>query len=136
MTCIQQFVENIYEKHVDWTNLIQNDDNFKNILELDNPAEMNYKLNTLALKAGYRDQSSLEKLIVEVEEPFPFRVCLNEKNFIYDCEFRKHFKIHNFKTCVDRSKNIDDLVFEEHFENRRQTFDSANFYEQDRANVA
>ena len=37
----------------------------KNILELDNPAEMNYKLNTLALKAGYRDQSSLEKLIVD-----------------------------------------------------------------------
>ena len=26
---------------------------------------MNYKLNTLALKAGYRDQSSLEKLIVD-----------------------------------------------------------------------
>ena len=62
----------------------------------------------------------LEKLIVEVEEPFPFRVCLNEKNFIYDCEFRKHFKIHNFKTCVDRSKNIDDLVFEEHFEIKKQ----------------
>ena len=37
----------------------------KNILELDNPAEMNYKLNTLALKAGYRDQSALEKLIVD-----------------------------------------------------------------------
>ena len=62
----------------------------------------------------------LEKLIVEVEEPFPFRVCLNEKNFIYDCEFRKHFKIHNFKTCVDRSKNIDDLVFEEHFKIKKQ----------------
>ena len=62
----------------------------------------------------------LEKLIVEVEEPFPFRVRLNEKNFIYDCEFRKHFKIHNFKTCVDRSKNIDDLVFEEHFEIKKQ----------------
>ena len=26
---------------------------------------MNYKLNTLALKAGYRDQSALEKLIVD-----------------------------------------------------------------------
>jgi len=37
----------------------------KKILDLDNPAEMNYKLNTLALKSGYRDQSSLEKLIVD-----------------------------------------------------------------------
>ena len=37
----------------------------KSILELDNPAEVNYKLNTLALQAGYRDQTALEKLIVD-----------------------------------------------------------------------
>ena len=37
----------------------------KKILELDNPAEVNYKLNTLALQAGYRDQTALEKLIVD-----------------------------------------------------------------------
>jgi hypothetical protein len=37
----------------------------KEILELDNPAEVNYKLNTLALQAGYRDQTALEKLIVD-----------------------------------------------------------------------
>ena len=35
------------------------------ILKLDNPAEVNYKLNTLALQAGYRDQTALEKLIVD-----------------------------------------------------------------------
>ena len=33
--------------------------------ELDNPAEVNYKLNTLALQAGYSDQTALEKLIVD-----------------------------------------------------------------------
>jgi len=37
----------------------------KAILKLDNPAEMNYKLNSLALRAGYRDQVALEKLIVD-----------------------------------------------------------------------
>ena len=37
----------------------------KRILDLENPAEMNYKLNTLALQAGYRDQSALEKIIVD-----------------------------------------------------------------------
>ena len=37
----------------------------KRILEIDNPAEVNYKLNSLALQAGYRDQSALEKLIVD-----------------------------------------------------------------------
>lgn len=31
---VQIFVENIFEKHVDWINLIRNDDNFKNILQV------------------------------------------------------------------------------------------------------
>lgn len=31
---VQMFVENVFEKHVDWMNLIQNDDNYKNILQV------------------------------------------------------------------------------------------------------
>lgn len=31
---VQIFVENIFEKHVDWINLIKNDDNYKNILQV------------------------------------------------------------------------------------------------------
>ena len=31
---VQIFVESIFEKHVDWMSLIQNDDNFKNILQV------------------------------------------------------------------------------------------------------
>lgn len=30
----QIFVQNVYEKHVDWINLIRNDDNYKNILQV------------------------------------------------------------------------------------------------------
>lgn len=30
----QIFVENIFEKHIDWTDLIQNDDNYKNIFQV------------------------------------------------------------------------------------------------------
>lgn len=37
----------------------------KSYLELENPAEMNFNLNNLALQAGYRDQFALEKLIVD-----------------------------------------------------------------------
>ena len=33
--------------------------------EMDNPAEMNYSLNSLALQGGYRDQASLEKLLID-----------------------------------------------------------------------
>jgi hypothetical protein len=37
----------------------------RSYLELDNPAETNFKLNSLALDAGYRDQFALEKLLVD-----------------------------------------------------------------------
>lgn len=30
----QKFVENIFEKHIDWVSLLQNDDNYKNILQV------------------------------------------------------------------------------------------------------
>jgi dsRNA-specific ribonuclease len=30
----QIFIENVFEKHVDWINLIRNDDNYKNILQV------------------------------------------------------------------------------------------------------
>jgi len=30
----QKFVENVFEKHIDWISLIQNDDNYKNILQV------------------------------------------------------------------------------------------------------
>ena len=55
----QKFVENIFEKHIDWVALIQNDDNYKNILqvkiqkefkvtphylEIEHDAELGYKM--------------------------------------------------------------------------------------------
>ena len=30
----QIFIENVFEKHINWTELIQNDDNYKNILQV------------------------------------------------------------------------------------------------------
>ena len=30
----QQFIENVYEKHVDWISLVKNDENYKNILQV------------------------------------------------------------------------------------------------------
>jgi hypothetical protein len=31
---VQIFIENVFERHVDWMSLIQNDDNYKNILQV------------------------------------------------------------------------------------------------------
>ena len=33
--------------------------------DMDNPAEMNYNLNSLALQGGYRDQSKLEQILID-----------------------------------------------------------------------
>ena len=56
--------------------------------------------------------------VVEVEEKFPFRIELNEGGTVFDYDFRKHFNIHNFETCVDRDRSVDDSLFQEYFEVR------------------
>ena len=62
--------------------------------------------------------------VVEVEEKFPFRIELNEGGTVFDYDFRKHFDIHNFQTCVDRDRDINDNLFEEYFEIRcESTYD-------------
>lgn len=37
----------------------------KELLQLDNPAELNYKMHALAIEAGYRDKDALERLLVD-----------------------------------------------------------------------
>lgn len=37
----------------------------KELLDLDNPAEMNYRLHALAVEAGYRDKEALERLLID-----------------------------------------------------------------------
>lgn len=37
----------------------------KEVLQIDNPAEQNYKLHGLAVEAGYRDKDALERLLVD-----------------------------------------------------------------------
>jgi len=37
----------------------------REILDIDNPAEMNYRLHALAVEAGYRDKEALERLLID-----------------------------------------------------------------------
>lgn len=55
---VQIFVENVFEKHVDWIALIQNDDNFKNILQVKIQKEFKVtphylEINVHSLETGY-----------------------------------------------------------------------------------
>lgn len=49
-----------------------------------------------------------------------FDVTVDTKSTLYNSEFRSHFGIHNFETCLDESKNINDLIFEEHFKEEQK----------------
>ena len=58
------------------------------------------------------------------QDKFPFRIELSEDGTVFDYDFRKHFDIHNFETCLDRDKSVNDLLFEEHFDvNLEPTYD-------------
>jgi hypothetical protein len=37
----------------------------KEVLQIDNPAELNYKMHALAMESGYRDKEALERLLVD-----------------------------------------------------------------------
>jgi hypothetical protein len=37
----------------------------KEVLQIDNPAELNYKMHALAVESGYRDKEALERLLVD-----------------------------------------------------------------------
>ena len=47
----QRFIEMVFERHVDWTNIIQNDDNYKNILQV--KIQKEFKVTPLYLELGY-----------------------------------------------------------------------------------
>lgn len=54
----QKFIENIFEKHIDWVALIQNDDNYKNILQVKVQKEFKVTPHYLEIEhdidSGYR----------------------------------------------------------------------------------
>ena len=55
---VQIFIENVFEKHVDWIHLIRNDDNYKNILQVIIQKEFKVtphylELNTTDVEHGY-----------------------------------------------------------------------------------
>jgi len=49
----QKFIENVFEKHIDWIALIQNDDNYKNILQV--KIQKEFKVTPHYLEIDYDD---------------------------------------------------------------------------------
>jgi len=58
----QVFVRNVYEKHVDWVELVQNDDNFKNILQVRIQKEFKTTPHYMEIHGYYGEEESDEGL--------------------------------------------------------------------------
>lgn len=98
----QKFVENIFEKHIDWVSLIKNDDNYKNILqvkiqkefkvtphyiELEHDLEIGYKMGVF-LCIGQPIHALTPMDAIHIDEIKTFKsiseyVEINEKVFIF-----------------------------------------------------
>jgi len=82
----QKFVENILEKHIDWISLIQNDDNYKNILQV--KIQKEFKVTPHYLEMGEVDPEHGYKMGVYL--------CLGQP--VYQCSYLDALHIDQFKT--------------------------------------
>ena len=86
----QIFIENVFEKHVDWITLIRNDDNFKNILQV--KIQKNFKVTP--------DYIEIEKYDAEKGYHMGVFLCLGQP-------------LHNLNTSnainINKFKNYDDI---------------------------
>lgn len=87
----QKFIESVFEKHVDWTALIQNDDNYKNILQVKIQKEFKVTPHYLELK---NDVEDVYKMGVYL--------CLGQPIYSVNIEDALHInKFNNFKAVQD-----------------------------------
>ena len=91
----QKFVENVFEKHIDWISLIQNDDNYKNILQVKIQKEFKVTPHYLEM---LRDEELGYKMGVYL--------CLGQQ--IYNTTMNEAIHINKFKTF----KAIQDYLLE------------------------
>jgi len=91
----QKFVENIFERHIDWISLIQNDDNYKNILQV--KIQKEFKVTPHYLEIAYDDENGYHMGVY---------LCLGQH--IYNLSPSEALHINNFKTF----KSIQDYVSE------------------------
>jgi dsRNA-specific ribonuclease len=91
----QKFIENVFEKHIDWIALIQNDDNYKNILQV--KVQKEFKVTPHYLEMA-RDE--------ELGYNMGVYLCLGQQ--IYHTTISEAIHINKFKTF----KAIQDYLLE------------------------
>jgi dsRNA-specific ribonuclease len=81
----QKFVENVFEKHIDWIALIQNDDNYKNILQVKIQKEFKVTPHYIEIQQ-------------DIDEGFTMGVyiCIGQR--VHDVNITDALHLDNFKT--------------------------------------
>jgi dsRNA-specific ribonuclease len=91
----QKFIENVFEKHIDWIALIQNDDNYKNILQV-------------KIQKEFKVTPHYVEIIHDIEEGYKMGVYLCLGQPIYNLTHQDAIHITQFKSY----KAIHDYVSE------------------------
>ena len=95
----QKFIENIFEKHIDWVDIIQNDDNYKNILqvkiqkefkvtphylEMEHDADLGFKMGVyLCLGQPIHSVKIEDSTTFTTFADIKARILINDKQFIF-----------------------------------------------------
>ena len=90
----QIFIENIFEKHIDWIALIQNDDNFKNILQV--KIQKEFKVTPHYLEIEH-----------DLENGYKMGVYLCIGQSIYNCISDEAIHINKLKTFIKIQEYIE-----------------------------
>lgn len=99
----QIFIEKVFEKHVDWVNLIQNDDNFKNILQVKIQKEFKVTPNYLEMEEHNAETGYSMGVYLCLGQPI-HSACIS--NSVQITQFKTYMDIHQYM-----SKNGRILLF-------------------------
>jgi len=96
---VQIFIENVFEKHVDWIELIRNDDNYKNILQV--KIQKEFKVTPHYLEIEEHNQESGYYMGVYL--------CLgqaihqsNMRDALPISKFKTYYEIHEYMSCHNK----------------------------------
>lgn len=89
------------------------DNSFRDVFDIQNFSVDDNEIRTEGLDVIFEQEFVPKKEI-------SFNIKIDTKSSLHNSEFRSHFGIHNFETCLDESKNINDLIFEEHFKEEQK----------------
>uniref|UniRef100_A0A6C0KRH9 RNase III domain-containing protein n=1 Tax=viral metagenome TaxID=1070528 RepID=A0A6C0KRH9_9ZZZZ len=95
----QKFIETVFEKHIDWVALIQNDDNYKNILQVKIQKEFKVTPHYLQINTDTEDGYKMGVYL-----------CLGQP--IYNVEIANAIHINTFSGLQSSFKSVQDYILE------------------------